>query len=102
MSVLEFAVDVFLHLTLMHSSFTASVGSLFTCTYLVVPINYTNPEVRIGLCFCVSSTALSLVLLHNKGAYSSIKDKCQFVKVDLFVKEVMLASFYLGNLRTLH
>lgn len=35
------------------------------------------------------------VLLRSEGAYSSIKDKSQFLKVDLLVKEMMLASFYL-------
>lgn len=50
----------------------------------------------------MSPIAPNPVLLHNKGAYSSIQAKCQFVKVDLFVNEMMLASFYLGKLWTIH
>lgn len=102
MSCLEFAVDAFTHLTLMQPSFTAFGGSLFTWTCLLSPINCNSPEVRIGLYLYVSPMAPSSAPLCNEGAYSSIKDKYQFVKVDLFVKDMMLASFYLEMLWTLH
>lgn len=102
MSCLEFAADAFTHLTLMQPSFTAFGGSLFTWTCLLSPINCNSPEVRIGLSLFVSPMAPSSAPLCNEGAYSSIKDKYQFVKVDLFVKDMMLASFYLEMLWTLH
>lgn len=67
------SADAFSHLTLMHPVFTLFGGSLFTCICL---ISCENPEVKIGLYFCVSPIGPSPVFLDNEDAFSRIKDKC--------------------------
>lgn len=92
-SILESAADAAPRRTLTCPPFAAR--GVLSSRALTPPINSKTPKVRNGLYFCVSPITPGPALLHSEGAYSSTKDKCQFVQVDLWVKEMMSAGFFL-------